>query len=464
MPTDRLNFEPPVALPDREHFVIRHAHILSVDSDIGDLENGDIHVRDGSIIAVGRALEADGAREFDGDGMIVMPGFVDAHWHLWSTLYRNLQRTDRGYFDLLSGLAQHFSTEDFYRSVRLALAEAVSAGITTILNFSHNTRTSAHADAEIAAHIESGLLGRYSYGHVSGMPPNEIMPIDDLPRVQRDWFSTDGPTDGRLSLGYSWRGPLLTPPEVYRPEFEAARELGLPVTTHAGQGPPYGIDAVQMRQEGFLGPETLLVHFLLASAEDRQALAESGTSLSIGMQSEQRFGAECDLRSHLLHCLDDGVNLCLSVDATSAASVNPFENMSIAWYIGIPWPGTPTESIPAVNFRQCLEMATINGARAMRLEDQVGSLMPGKRADLIMIRATDLNMAPFGELDGAVVRSATPANVDTVVADGRFLKRNGELIAIDIDEVVVGAGAALHAVLERAGGSFAPPTGSARRY
>jgi cytosine/adenosine deaminase-related metal-dependent hydrolase len=435
-----------------------------MDDAIGELESADVEVRDGSIIAIGIGLEAAGAMEIGGSGMIVMPGFVDTHLHLWSTLFRNLPRADRGYYDLLFGLAPHFNAEDFYHSVRLALAESVNAGITTILNFSHNTRTPAHADAEIVAHIESGLRGRYSYGHISGMPSTEIMPLDDLPRVQRDWFGANGPTDGRLDLGYSWRGPLLTPPEVYQPEFEAARELALPVTTHAGQGPPYKIDAVQMQRDGFLGPDTLLVHFLEARAEDRQALVETGTALSIGMQSEQRFGVGCDLRSHLLHCLADGVNLCLSIDATAAASVNPFENMSFAWYVGVPWPETPTESIPAVSFRQCLEMSTINGARAMGMDDHIGSLTPGKRADLIMIRATDLNMAPFGELDGAVVRSATPANVDMVVADGRILKRNGELVGVDPDEIVAGAGAALHAIFKRAGGAFEPPTDTARRY
>ena len=384
MASDSSRFEPKLVLPKRADIVVRKAHILSVDREIGNLEGADVHVRDGMIIAVGVGLDAGDAAEIDGSGMIVMPGFVDTHWHLWSTLFRNLLCGDRGYYDLLFGLAPHFSAEDFYRSVRLALAEATSAGITTILNFSHNTRSPAHADAEIAAHIESGLRGRYSYGHISGMPSTEVMSLDDLPRVQRDWFGANGPAGDRLSLGYSWRGPLLTPPEVYRPEFEAARNLGLPVTTRAGQGPHYKVDAVQMRKDGFLGPETLLVHFLEARAEDRQTLAETGTSLSIGMQSEQHFGAQCDLRSHLLHCLDDGVNLCLSVDATSAASVNPFENMSFAWYTGIPWPDTPTANIPAVSFRQCIEMTTINSARAMGLDDQIGSLTPGKRADLIL--------------------------------------------------------------------------------
>ena len=464
MSPNSLRFEPKLKLPKRSDFVIRNGYILSVDAEIGNLDGADLHVRNGIIIAIGVGLDAGKAIEIDGSGMIVMPGFIDTHWHLWSTLFRNLLRPDRGYFDLLYGLAPHFSAVDFYHSVRLALAEATSAGITTILNFSHNTRTPAHADAEIAAHVESGLRGRYSYGHVSGMPSTEVMPLYDLPRVQRDWFGTNGPASDRLSLGYSWRGPLLTPPEVYRPEFEAARNLGLPITTHAGQGPPYKIDAAQMQKDGFLGPEMLLVHFLEARAEDRQALVETGTSLSIGMQSEQHFGAQCDLRSHLLHCLDDGVNLCLSIDATSAASVNPFENMSFAWYTGIPWPDTPTAKIPSVNFRQCIEMTTINSARAMGLDYHIGSLTPGKCADLIMLRATDLNMAPFGEIDGAVVRSATPANVDMVVADGRILKRGGKLLTIDIDEIISDASAALHAVLTRAGGVFAPSTTIARRY
>ncbi len=162
MAADRLTFEPSVSLPKREHFVIRNAFVLSMDDAIGELENADLEVRDGSIIAVGVGLEAAGAIEIGGSDMIVMPGFVDTHMHLWSTLFRNLPRPDRGYYDLLFGLAPHFSAEDFYCSVRLGLAESLNAGITTILNFSHNTRTPVHADAEIVAHIESGLRGRYS--------------------------------------------------------------------------------------------------------------------------------------------------------------------------------------------------------------------------------------------------------------------------------------------------------------
>ena len=219
-----------------------------------------------------------------------------------------------------------------------------------------------------------------------------------------------------------------------------------------------------MHKDGFLGPDTLLVHFLEARPEDRETLVETGTSLSLGMQSEQRFGAECDLRTHLLHCLADGVNTSLSVDTTCAASVNPFENMSICWYIGVPSSRASTASIPAVSYRQCLEMGTINGARAMNLHDQIGSLTPGKRADLIMIRATDLNMVPYGELDCAVVRSATPANVDTVIADGRILKSGGNLLYYNLEEIISEAAVSLHAIMKRAGGEYSLPSEFSRDY
>lgn len=459
-----MNLQPKKYLPQQENFVIRNAHLLSMDEKIGNKEDIDILVDKGLIRKIGVELDAPKVSEIDGNGMIVMPGFVDAHWHLWSTIFRNLLRVDRGYFDLLRGLASHFNPEDFYHSCLLALSEATNAGITTVLNFSHNTRSPTHADAEIIAHIDSGLRGRYSYGHISGMPSTQRMPIDDISRVQQEWFGNTPVAGERLKLGYSWRGPLLTAPPVYRWEFDAAKNLGLPITTHGGQGPPYRIDAVQMKEEGFLGPDTLLVHFLEATSNDRKTLVETKTPLTISMQSELRFGVGCDLRSHLLHCLNDGINLCLSVDATSAASVNPFENMSTAWYVGASTPDTPPALIPSVNFKQCLEMATINGARAMGLENQIGSLTPGKCADLIMIRMTDINMAPFGELEAAVVRSATPANVDTVIVDGRILKRNGKLTSINVDKVVASASNTLHSVLSRAGENFAPSTTIPRPY
>jgi cytosine/adenosine deaminase-related metal-dependent hydrolase len=129
--------------------------------------------------------------------------------------------------------------------------------------------------------------------------------------------------------------------------------------------------------------------------------------------------------------------------------------MNVAWNLGIPWEGSDTADLPALTFRRCLEMATIDGARALGLADVTGSLTPGKRADIILIRGTDLNIAPVVDLESSVVRSATPANVDTVIIDGRILKRAGRLTVHDAERVVAAATEAANRVRDRAGGRLA---------
>ena len=151
-----------------------------------------------------------------------------------------------------------------------------------------------------------------------------------------------------------------------------------------------------------------------------------------------------------------GVCITLSIDAASLAPVNLFEAMHVAWNMGIPWQGTDTKDLEPLGFRRCIEMATINGARALGLEAVTGSLTPGKRADLIMVNARDLNVAPVVDLESTVVRSVTPANVDTVMIDGRILKRHGEMVAFDVARVIREAEESAHEVRARAGGRLQP--------
>jgi cytosine/adenosine deaminase-related metal-dependent hydrolase len=151
-----------------------------------------------------------------------------------------------------------------------------------------------------------------------------------------------------------------------------------------------------------------------------------------------------------------GVRVSLSIDATSLAPVNLFEAMNVAWNMGIPWQDSDTKDLGPLTFRRCIEMATIDGARALGLGEVTGSITPGKRADVIMIRADDLNVAPVVDLESTIVRSATPANVDTVMIDGRILKRHGELVAFDVGQVVRDAEQSSQAVRERAGGRLRP--------
>ncbi|MFL6564527.1 MAG: amidohydrolase family protein, partial [Burkholderiales bacterium] len=178
-------------LPPHAEFVIRGATVLTLDTKLGDFERGDVHVRNGAIVAVAPTLAAPGAAAIDGRGMICMPGFIDTHWHLWTTVCRPLIRIDdpkRGYFPVTSALGPHFTPEDSYRSVRLGLAEALSAGATTVHNWAHNVRTPAHANAELRAMRDCGARGRFSYGQAQGMPDDEPMNYDDVASVKREWL------------------------------------------------------------------------------------------------------------------------------------------------------------------------------------------------------------------------------------------------------------------------------------
>jgi cytosine/adenosine deaminase-related metal-dependent hydrolase len=455
---------PRASLPRGGEFVVRGAYVVSMDRAIGDLPEGDVHVRAGRIAAVAPRIDLPGVDTIDATGMIALPGFVETHWHLWNTIQKNMLRKGVEYFPLKSALVKHYEPEDFYRSDRLGLAEAIQGGITTVHNFAHNTRSPAHVDAELRALAESGLRGRYSYGWIDPIPDGEVMLATDVARVKREWFGASSPFGGRVDLGVAVRGPMYTARPVYAAEIDAARSLGLPVVMHIGQNRRRYTSAAQLRDEGLLDPSTLLVHGVVQTERDRESIARTGCSLSVSIQSELRGQEDGDIRNQVLLMVKERINICLSIDSTVLGSVSMFDAMALTWYLGIPWRDTPSAGLPLIDFRQCLEMATINGARALGIADRVGSLTPGKEADLILVRATDLNMVPMGEVDAALVRSATVANVDTVIASGRVRKFGGRLVEVDTETIRREAAAALFAVRKRAGGRFAPDTDQPRSY
>jgi cytosine/adenosine deaminase-related metal-dependent hydrolase len=133
-----------------------------------------------------------------------------------------------------------------------------------------------------------------------------------------------------------------------------------------------------------------------------------------------------------------------------------FENMRVTWNMCMPWKETETATLPPLGFRETIEMATINGAKALGLGDVTGSLTPGKRADIILVRATDLNIAPLANIETTIVQSATPANVDTVIADGRIVKRKGRLEGFDVPRIVARARESARRIRTKAGGTLAP--------
>ena len=442
--------------PRRGHYLVRGGSVVSMDPEIGTLDRADVHVRDGRIVAVGAGLHAPGAEVVDASHMIVMPGLIDSHFHMWSTVGRNFVSEGFEYFPAKWATSAVYQPEDFYRSVTLGLVECVAAGITTVHNWSHNTRSPAHADAELAAHRDGLVRARYAYGHRDLLPEDEPLDFTDIDRVRGQWFGPRSPFDGLVHLGVNLRGPDLGTMAVFDQEMAEAAARGLPVAIHTVQGGSTAVRAPDLEAKGYLGPNFLLCHFLAATEADRQAMARTGTPLSFAVHSELRLGEAGDPRAALLRMVAAGVCVTLSIDAASLAPVNLFEAMNVAWNMGIPWQGTDTKDLEPLSFRRCIEMATINGARALGLEAVAGSLTPGKRADLIMLDTRGLNIAPVVDLESTIVRSATPANIDTVMVDGRILKRHRELVAFDVARVVQEAEQSSREVRARAGGRLQP--------
>jgi cytosine/adenosine deaminase-related metal-dependent hydrolase len=441
----------------RGAYLFKNGAVITVDPQIGTLPKADVLVRDGSIEAVGQNLEGKGAEIVDAADTIVMPGLVDSHFHMWSSLGRNFL-SDNGfeYFQAKWATAELYTAEDFYNSVMLGLAELADGGVTTVHNWSHNNRSPRHVDAELRAHRDSRLRARYSIGHIDRLPPDVVNEFADLDRVQNEWFADRARLDGLVHLGVNLRGMVQSDARVFHEEMQALLKRGLPVCIHASQTQPNSDDAADYERRGYLGPNFLFCHYLAATDSDRDAMARTNTPLSFSTHSEFRLGEHGDPRRALMKARAAGVSVSLSFDATSLAPPNMFETMRFTWNMCMPWKGTDTEHLPALGFCEVIEMATIRGARALGLGDLIGSLTPGKRADLILVRTNDLNIAPLANIEATIVQSATPANVEAVMVDGRFVKRKGRLLDYDVSAIVNRAKESALRIRTGAGGILKP--------
>src|ERR1700733_13251124 len=184
------------ALPERGEFVIRGAYVMTMDPALGDIAGADVHVKDGTIVAVGKALKAPGALVLGGERMIVLPGLVETHWHMWNTLLRGFSgdRREETYFPMVSALGKFWTPADTHQGTRLGAIEALQAGITTVHNWSHMLPAPEFADAELQALADAGIRARFSYGWSPMLAETERLPLADIERLHKDWpkFSNGG--------------------------------------------------------------------------------------------------------------------------------------------------------------------------------------------------------------------------------------------------------------------------------
>lgn len=425
--------------------------MLSLDPRIGDLARGDVHVRDGCIVAVGGRVHVPGATEIDARDKIVMPGLVDTHWHLWNSAMRAFivdGLPDRGYFNVTNVLGPFFRPTDMYRGSRLALAEGVAAGITTVHDWSHNVRSPDFAAASLTALRETGVRGRFSYGYAQRAPLEAPMDVAGIARIQERWFSDAKRTRGLLHLGVASRNlvPGQSPRgsitiEMAHRDWGAARELGLPITLH---GSPAGL-VTMLEDERLLGPDVQLVHPTQTTAAENAIVAERGTAWSISALGEASRGPVEQIR--FFELAEAGASLGLSVDTSAVDSADLFSAMRILFKANSNRLGPDT----GLTHRRLIELATLGGARSLGLGDETGSLTPGKRADIILVNRLDPNMAPPGDPTTQLVALAQPTNVDTTMIGGRIRKWRGVLVDLDVEKIVRDAQQSAAEIRDRAG-------------
>jgi cytosine/adenosine deaminase-related metal-dependent hydrolase/ribose/xylose/arabinose/galactoside ABC-type transport system permease subunit len=433
--------------------LIRNGIVLSLDPQIGDMPDGDVLIEGEHIVAVGRDLNAADAQVIDATGMIVMPGFIDSHRHIWEGLLRNIGtdvplegRTSYISF-VLHKLAPAFRPEDAYVGDLLSALGAIDAGVTTLLDWSHIQGSPAHTDAVVQALNDSGMRAVFAYGFPWWGKWEERQPSWFV-RAATEHFST---TDQKVTLALAAPGPEFTDFEVSRDHWKLARETGARITTHVGVG-SYGLDGKvqEMGQAGLLGPDTTYIHCTTLNDTEIQMIVDSGGSVSLASPVEMMMGHGMP---PIQKFLDRGLRPSLSVDVETNVPSDMFNQMRSI--LALQRNLAATNGSDPVSAREVVSYATVEGARANGLDSKVGTLTPGKQADVILLRTDRINVSPLNDPATAVVLGMDTGNVDTVLIGGRIMKRNGRLLHVDWPSVRRQADDARDHVIAKSG--YRPP-------
>jgi cytosine/adenosine deaminase-related metal-dependent hydrolase len=417
--------------------LFRNATVLSLDPVIGLLDPGDVLVRGERIEQVGRGLAPpDDALVIDSTGGILMPGMVDTHRHMWQTALRGLGAdwTLSQYFVFYYlRWGTIFRPEDVYAGNLLSAVESLDSGVTTTLDWSHGLRTPEHGDAAVEA--LRAVPGRFvlAYGNLLRAPWEWVPSPEFRSFVDRHFASRDDMLG--LQLAFDVTGDDAFPEKA---AFEAAHDLGLPVTTHAGVWGTTSDDSIRlMWNHGFMTPDVTYVHATTLSEESYQRIAASGGTVSVAAESEhnggQGYPPTWQIRRH-------GIPISLSMDTSVWFSNDPFSAMRATLAADRTRQHLEAHAVGdtvvhhQLRAREVVEWATIGGARALGLGDRIGSLTPGKQADLMLIK-NDRSPAMYPILHpyGHVVYQAGRADVHTVLVNGAVVKYRHELVGMHLE-------------------------------
>src|SRR6202521_5846224 len=405
--------------------------VLSLDPKVGDFEKADVLIEGKTIAAVGPNLAGTGAARsalvVNAADRIVMPGFADTHHHQYETLLRSILADgllgiggnpgeSKNYVSVIQGIfTPAYLPEDAYISELVASLNQINAGVTTTVDTSQVSLTPAHTDACIAGLKESGRRAVFAYS--AGVGPASQFP-QDITRLRKQYFSSG---DQLLTLALH--------AAVSADHWKLARSVGAPVVSHFISG-----DLQPMKNAGLLGPDNQYIHCTQLNEATWKLIADSGGKVSIApaIEMQMRHGMP-----PFQTALDHGIRPSLSVDVECNMTADVFSIMRAAFTLqrallndralagekNLP---------PLVTCRDVIEFATIAGARVAHLDGKIGTLTPGKEADIILLGTERINIFPLNNVPGTVVTLMDTSNVEHVFIAGKVMKWQGKLVGVDL--------------------------------
>ncbi|MDQ0171461.1 amidohydrolase family protein [Paenibacillus tundrae] len=425
-------------------YLLKNGCVVSMDASVGQYKRADVLIEDSIIIAIKPDLECVEAEVIDASDMIVLPGLVDTHRHVWESLVKTtgtnwslpvyLQNLYYG------AMGSKLRPQDSYIANLLGALEALNAGVTTVLDWSmpyspEHTDQLIHGlqDAGIRAVFAHGVPGETNYWNRDSL----LTYSNDVCRVKQQYFSS---RDQLLTFGLAIRGSEFSHWDTTVKEIRLAEELDAICSMHVGFGTWGSVDrsVTKLHEAGLLSPRINVVHGNTMGIDEYKMLADQGASLSVTPEVEMMMGHGYPATGHFL---ENGGTPTLGVDVVTSTGGDMFSQMKFALQAERSRVNEQLlqqgEMPGELNLQssQVLRFATSAGAQALGLGHKIGTLAPGKEADLIMIRTTDLNLFPVHDPIGAIVQFANPSNVDTVFVAGQPVKREGKLLHVDLDAV-----------------------------
>lgn len=420
-------------IPETARTIIRGGLVLTMDGANGDLRSADVLIEGDTIVEIRPDLNGVEAEVIDATGMIVMPGFVDSHRHIWEGILRNIGtdvplegRTSYISF-VLRRLAPAYRAEDVYAGNLVSALGAIDAGITTLLDWSHIQASPAHTDAAVKALQDTGLRAVFAYGFPWWGKWEERQPSWFV-RAATQYFSSK---DQLLTLALAAPGPEFVDFEVARDHWKLARETDARITAHVGVG-TYGQErkVQRMGEAGLLGPDTTYIHCTTLNDTEIQMIVDTGGTVSLASPVEMMMGHGMP---PIQKFLNRGLRPSLSIDVETNMPSDMFTQMRNV--LALQRSQATAEGSTPMPASEILEWATIEGARANGLDARIGTLTPGKQADIILLRTDRMNVTPLNDPATAIVAGMDTGNVDTVIIAGRLMKQHGRLLHVEWNAV-----------------------------